>query len=69
MAIQTEQDKPIDPDAIRIIAVKLPFDLQERVHTFPFLHALRDFYPDAEFHFITPKKNIEVLNLLPFTAF
>jgi len=39
------------------------------VHTFPFLHALRDFYPDAELHFITPQKNIEVLNLLPFTAF
>lgn len=69
MAIQTEQDKSIDPDAIRIIAIKLPFDLQERVHTFPFLHALRDYYPEAEFHFITPKKNIEVLNLLPFTAF
>lgn len=69
MDIQAEQDKPIDPDAIRIIAIKLPFDLQERVHTFPFLHALRDYYPDAELHFITPKKNIEVLNLLPFTAF
>lgn len=69
MAIQTEQNQSIDPIAIRIIAVKLPFDLQERVHTFTFLHALRDRYPEADLHFITPKKNIEVLNLLPFTAF
>lgn len=53
----------------KVIVVKLPFDLQERLLAFPFLHALRDHYQDAELHFITPKKYIEVLNLLPFTAF
>lgn len=66
MATQTEQD-PVDP--VKVIAVKLPFDLQERLLAFPFLHALRKRHREAEIHFITPKKNIEVLNLLPFTAF
>lgn len=54
---------------IKIIVVRLPFDLQERLQAFPFLHALRERYPLAEFHFISPKKDIEVLNLLPFKAF
>ena len=65
-------EKPLESepkDGIRVIAIKLPFDLQERILTFPFLHALRDKYPEAELHFITPKKEIEVLNLLPFTAY
>lgn len=54
---------------VTVIAVKLPFDLEERILTFPFLHALHEYYPKAELHFITPKKEIEVLNLLPFKAY
>lgn len=53
----------------KAIVFKLPFDLQERILSFPLIHAFHDRYPDSEFHFITPKKNIEVLNLLPFHAF
>ncbi len=56
-------------DTPKVIAVKLPFDLEERILTFPFLHALSDFYPKADLHFITPKKEVEVLNLLPFKAY
>lgn len=52
-----------------VIAIKLPFDLQERFACFPFLHALRSLYPKAEFHLITPLKYIETLNLLPFSAY
>jgi ADP-heptose:LPS heptosyltransferase len=54
---------------IKVIAIKLPFDLQERILTFPFLHAISEFYPKADLHFITPKKDVEVLNLLPFKAY
>jgi len=49
--------------------IKLPFDLQERILSFPFLHLIRERYPKSELHFITPKKHIEVLNLLPFQAY
>lgn len=66
MVIPTEKN-PDDP--IKVIAIKLPFDLQERILAFPFLHALREHHPTADIHFITPKKDIEVLNLLPFTAY
>lgn len=61
-------DKASESD-IKVIAIKLPFDLQERILTFPFLHAISEFYPKADLHFITPKKDVEVLNLLPFKAF
>jgi ADP-heptose:LPS heptosyltransferase len=54
---------------IKVIAIKLPFDLQERILTFPFLHAISEYYPKADLHFITPKKDVEVLNLLPFKAY
>ena len=67
MAKETEENTLVEE--IKVIAIKLPFDLQERLLTFPFLHAIKDKYPSAEMHFITPKKDIEVLNLLPFTAF
>lgn len=67
MVTPTEQNLTVSD--VKVIAVKLPFDLQERLLTFPFIHALRSLYPDAEMHFITPKLNIEVLNLLPFHAF
>lgn len=56
-------------DGPKVIAIKLPFDLQERILSFPFLHAISDFYPKADIHFITPKKEVEVLNLLPFKAY
>jgi ADP-heptose:LPS heptosyltransferase len=71
MAIQTEKN-PVDQlplDEVKVIAIKLPFDLQERLLSFPLLHKIRQKYPDAEIHFITPKKHIEVLNLLPFKAY
>lgn len=67
MAQETEENHPVDE--IKVIAIKLPFDLQERVLTFPFLHAIKNKYPEAEVHFLTPKKDIEVLNLLPFKAY
>jgi ADP-heptose:LPS heptosyltransferase len=54
---------------VKVIAIKLPFDLQERFHTFPFIHAIRELYPKADIHFITPKRRIEILNLLPFEAY
>ncbi|MFP5386157.1 MAG: glycosyltransferase family 9 protein [Bacteriovoracia bacterium] len=56
-------------DSPKVIAIKLPFDLQERILAFPFLHALSEFYPKADLHFITPKKDVEILNLLPFKAY
>ncbi len=67
MAKETEENSGIDE--IKVIAIKLPFDLQERLLTFPFLHAIHAKYPLAELNIITPKKDIEVLNLLPFKAF
>ena len=63
-----DDNAPAEP-LVKVIAIKLPFDLQERFHTFPFLHAVHELYPLAEIHFITPKKQIEVLNLLPFKAY
>lgn len=56
-------------DEPKVIAIKLPFDLTERILSFPFLHAIREKFPKADLHFITPKKDIEVLNLLPFSAY
>lgn len=61
-------EKPLESE-IKTIAIKLPSDLQERILTFPFLHAISEFYPKAELHFITPKFEVEVLNLLPFKAY
>lgn len=56
-------------ETVKVIAVKLPSDLQERILAFPFLHAISEHYPKADLHFITPKKEVEVLNLLPFKAY
>ncbi|MFL5783000.1 MAG: glycosyltransferase family 9 protein [Bacteriovoracaceae bacterium] len=67
MVKETEENSGVED--IKVIVIKLPFDLQERLLTFPFLHAIRDKYKAAEIHFITPVKDIEVLNLLPFTAY
>jgi ADP-heptose:LPS heptosyltransferase len=63
-------NKPVETNSdVKVIAIKLPFDLQERILCFPFLHAISEFYPKADLHFITPKLEVEVLNLLPFKAF
>lgn len=67
MAKETEENSGIDE--IKVIAIKLPFDLQERILTFPFLHAIHNKYPLAEINIITPAKDIEILNLLPFKAY
>lgn len=56
-------------DEVKVIAIKLPSDLQERILCFSFLHAISEQFPKADLHFITPKKEVEVLNLLPFKAF
>jgi ADP-heptose:LPS heptosyltransferase len=56
-------------DGPKVIAIKLPFDLEERILSFPLLHAISEIYPKADIHFITPKKEVEVLNLLPFKAY
>lgn len=60
---------PTEENLPKVIAIKLPFDLQDRILAFPFLHAISEFYPKADLHFITPKKEVEVLNLLPFKAY
>ncbi|MFA5583448.1 MAG: hypothetical protein WDA09_04460 [Bacteriovoracaceae bacterium] len=54
---------------VHTIAIKLPNELQLRVLSFAFLHALRSQYPSAEVHLICSKHGIEVLNLLPFKNF
>lgn len=61
-------EKILESDVTSIV-IKLPFDLQDRILTFPFLHAISEYFPRTEIHFITPKKNIEILNLLPFKAY
>ena len=61
-------EKPSESE-VKVIAIKLPSDLQERILAFPFLHAISEFYPKATLNFITPKHNVEVLNLLPFKAY
>jgi ADP-heptose:LPS heptosyltransferase len=61
-------EQPQD-EVIKVIAIKLPFDLQERTLTFPLLHLVHTKYPEADLHLITPKKNLEILNLLPFRAY
>ena len=72
MATSTEQN-PVNPASldkeVKVIAIKLPFDLQERILAFPLLHKINEKYPTAEIHFITTKYQIEVLNLLPFKAY
>jgi ADP-heptose:LPS heptosyltransferase len=54
---------------IKVIAIKLPFDLEDRILTFPFLHSISEYYPKADIHLITSRKEVEVLNLLPFKAY
>lgn len=58
------------------IVVKLPNNLDERILSFPFLHALKKTVESKleddqilNLHLISLKTDIDVLNLLPFTAF
>lgn len=61
------------------IAVKLPNELSERILAFPFLHGLNKYIKKRqevlgeeekiELHLVCIKSNIDVLNLLPFSAF
>jgi ADP-heptose:LPS heptosyltransferase len=72
MALSTKDDNGSEgflESGLRHIVIKLPEGLQERLLCLPFLHALRDKYPESEFHLICPKNQIEVLNLLPFRAY
>jgi ADP-heptose:LPS heptosyltransferase len=68
MAQSSETSSSVEEEK-KFIVIKLPFDLQERVLAFPFMHALNERYPKSELHIITPQKDIEVLNLLPFKAY
>lgn len=72
MVTMTEEnslESPSPEEVVKVIVIKLPFDLQERLLSFPFLHQIRNHYPKADIHFITPKIQLEVLNLLPFSAY
>lgn len=51
------------------IAIKLPSLLQERLAAFPVIHLLRDAFPNADLHFISPDHRIEILYSLPFEGF
>lgn len=51
------------------IVIKLPALLQERLLSFPFLHLVRDSFPDADLHLISPQHKIEMLYALPFEAY
>lgn len=62
-------EKLSEIDEVKVIAIKLPSDLQERILTFPFLHAISEYYPKAVLNFITSRHEVEVLNLLPFKAY
>lgn len=59
------------------ILIRLPDDFEERLLTFPFLHALHEDFSETiedrvippDLHLMTRKENIECLHLLPFNAF
>lgn len=58
------------------IAIKLPNDTRERLAAFPFLYTLERILSEKlgedeilNLHLIAPKKDIDILNLLPFKAF
>lgn len=62
-----------------IVAVKLPNKLNERILSFPFLHALNNYLKQIaaedpeddtyQIHLISLKDDIDTLNLLPFEAY
>lgn len=59
-----------------VIVLRLPDQTDKRILSYPFLHALRKYFlshideeESLDLHFITHKKNIECLYLLPFNAF
>ena len=58
------------------LAVKVPDDLHLKILSFPFLHALNRYFMDTleenetfNFHLISQKENLDVLNMLPFKAY
>lgn len=51
------------------IVIKLPSLMQERLLAFPVLHLIRDAFPDADLHFISPQHKIEMLYSLPFQGY
>ncbi len=53
----------------QVLAIKLPSSLQERMMCLPVIHLLRDAYPEADIHFISPNHKIEMLFALPFEAY
>lgn len=63
---QTPDHAPVERQTI---VVKLPAPLQERLLAFPFLHLLREAFPEADLHFISPQHKIEMLYTLPFQGY
>jgi ADP-heptose:LPS heptosyltransferase len=61
-----DQEKKSD---IEVIAILLPRTMEERVLSFPFLHLMREAYPEAEIHLICDKFGLEILTSLSFSAF
>ena len=53
----------------QVIVIKLPALLQERLLSFPVLHLIREYFPNADLHFISPQHKIEMLYTLPFEGF
>lgn len=53
----------------QIIVIKLPSLLQERLLSFPVLHLIRESFPEADLHFISPQHKIEMLYSLPFEGY
>lgn len=65
-----EKSKTLEGQAQDLsIVVKLPMSVEDRLHTFPALHLIRESFPSAVIHFVTPKHQMEILYLLPFKAF
>ncbi len=67
MAISSEKNS--DLELKDSIVVKLPSDPFQKILTFPFLHQLKSNYENADLHLISDVTSIEILNLLPFSAF
>lgn len=64
-----DQAPAAPPVTAPTIAIKLPALLQDRLLAYPILHLIRDAYPDAHLHFISPTHKIEMLYTLPFEGY
>lgn len=58
------------------VAIKLPNSFEEKLGLFPFLHAVNDYFSRylkedevLNLHLIAMKRDIDILNLLPFKAY